>query len=52
MTKKLKRRYNWEALRYEFLQGKWDTVEKFKKDKKLPTNPNTSKRMKGWTKEK
>ncbi len=50
--KKTIQRYNWDALKTEFLQGPWTTISEFSRDKKLPRNPYMSLKMKGWGKDK
>jgi len=47
--------YNWKALKLEFLQGPWSTVDEFRRYKGMAPrkkNPYASAKMRGWSKEK
>jgi len=56
MENKNKRvRYNWEALKLEFMQGPWETVSEFRRYKGMPPHKISwyiTKKTFGWSKEK
>ena len=50
--KKFGAKYDWDALKIEFLRGKWINTKKFRESKELPQSRYMEKRMQGWVKEK
>ena len=53
--KRVGSKYNWDALKLEFLKGPWTTATAFRKSKGLPVpehNTWMQKKMKGWAAEK
>ncbi|MDZ4209638.1 MAG: hypothetical protein U1C56_00495 [Candidatus Curtissbacteria bacterium] len=48
-------RYNWDAMKLEFMRGPWQLVSDFRRDKGLPSAEKSSyfsKQTKGWADEK
>jgi hypothetical protein len=45
-------RYDWEALKKEFLLGDYKSVQEFARKKNLPVNAHFFRKTKGWAEEK
>lgn len=41
-------KYDWKDLEKEYITGKYNTVSSFLKEKGIPDNGNTRKKIKGW----
>jgi len=45
-------RYNWTALKMEFMRGPWETLADFFRFKRMKTTVHIFRKTKGWSKEK
>ena len=41
-------KYDWKNLEKEYVTSKYNTVSSFLKEKGIPDNGNTRKKIKGW----